>query len=362
MGHEPDGVAIVYCEKAFLTTTGKTAHGLVRGTRRYQVAALIDSRYSGKEPGTLLDGKDRGITIVSDVRSGVSACEQRGIRPTHFVIGIATDGGKLDADGYAAVRAALDAGLNVDSGLHVFLSEDPELTKLASARGVKIRDVRKPPPKEDLHFFTGKIKEVTAFKVAMLGTDSAVGKRTTATLLTAALNERGVKTEMIGTGQTSWLQGARYGFVLDSVVNDFVAGEIEHAVWQAWHHEHPEVIILEGQGSLMNPAFPGGFELIAAGRPDVILVQHAPARKTYDGFPDAPMDPLPVQIQVLEMIAKKPVVAVTLNHEHIAPAEVDEACAALRRESGRPTWDVLTHGAGPLATLIQQLAQQRQRR
>ncbi len=98
----------------------------------------------------------------------------------------------------------------------------------------KLRDIRRPPDRKDLHFFSGKIEKVDSLKVALLGTDSAVGKRTTAWILVKALNDLGIKTELIGTGQTAWMQGAQYGIILDSLVNDFVSGEIEHAVWHAW--------------------------------------------------------------------------------------------------------------------------------
>ena len=105
-------------------------------------------------------------------------------------------------------------------------------------------------------------------KIAILGTDSAIGKRTTAWMIVQALKIRISKAEMIGTGQTAWMQGAKYSIVLDSIVNDFVSGEIEHAIWAAWKDENPDVIVIEGQGSLMNPAYPGGLEILAAGRPD----------------------------------------------------------------------------------------------
>src|SRR5262249_51865479 len=148
---------------------------------------------------------------------------------THFVIGLAPDGGRMPHAARKVVAAAVDAGLHVDSGLHDFLSDDPEIAALAAARGVKIRDVRKPPERDRLHFFSGKIAEVTSLKLAILGTDSAIGKRTTAWLLVDALNKAGWSAEMIGTGQTAWMQGARYSLILDSLINDFVSGEIEHA-------------------------------------------------------------------------------------------------------------------------------------
>ncbi len=146
--------------------------------------------------------------------------------------------------------------LNVDSGLHDFLSEDTEIAALAAANGVLLRDVRKTPPRSQMHFFSGKINEVDSLKVALLGTDSAVGKRTTAWLLVDALEAAGISAELVGTGQTAWMQGARHSIILDSLINDFVAGEIEHAVCSAWRERRPRVIVIEGQGSLMNPAYP----------------------------------------------------------------------------------------------------------
>jgi uncharacterized NAD-dependent epimerase/dehydratase family protein len=137
------------------------------------------------------------------------------------------------------------------------------------------------------------------------------------------------------------MQGARYGIILDSLVNDFVAGEIEHAVWSAWNEARPDVIVIEGQGSLMNPAYPGGFEILAAGRPDAVVLQHAPARREYDGFPGYPIHPIDVQVRAIELLSGKPVVAITVNHEGLAPGEVRPACEALRRATGLPACDPL---------------------
>ena len=106
---------------------------------------------------------------------------------------------------------------------------------------------------------------------------------------------------MVGTGQTGWMQGAKYSIILDSIINDFVSGEIENAVHEAWINEKPEVIVIEGQGSLMNPAYPGGFEILAAGRPDIVVIQHAPARKEYNGFSGYRLHPLDDQIKAIEL-------------------------------------------------------------
>ncbi len=349
----PEGNAIVYCEGNFGTTNGKTAHGLVRFTNRYRVVAVIDSRRAGNDAAALLDGTAKGIPVVDGLRSALEVAEAAGICATHFVVGLAPDGGRLRPADWSALREAAGAGLHIDSGLHDFVSDNPEIASIAGRNGSTIRDIRKTPPRDFLHFFSGKIEQVDSLKVAMLGTDSAIGKRTSSWILVRALEASGCSAEMVGTGQTAWMQGARYGIIMDSLVNDFVSGEIEHAVWSAWDERHPQVIVIEGQGSLMNPAYPGGFEILAAGRPDAVVLQHAPARKEYDGFPGYPLHPLADQIRAVEFLSGRPVVAVTINHEGLSPEEIESAVKEIEDETGLPACDPLVHGAGKLVRVLE---------
>jgi len=350
----PEGNAIIYCEGAFGTPNGKTAHGLVRRTRRYQVLSVVDSRSAGGDAGELLDGRANGIPVLPDVASAVAQADRGEHRATHLVMGLAPDGGRLPPECRRDVFAAIALGLHVDSGLHDYLSEDPELAAAALRHGVTIRDVRKPPPVRELHFFTSKIEQVTSLKVAVLGTDSAVGKRTTAWLLVDALKQAGFSAELVGTGQTAWMQGVRYGLILDAMINDFVSGEIEHAVWSAWHNARPDVIVIEGQGSLMNPAYPGGYEILAAARPDAIVLQHAPARRDYDGFPGYPIQRIERQIEAIEIVSGKRVVAITLNHENLRPEQIEEAKRDLGERTGLPVCDPLTEGLGAVVKTLGQ--------
>jgi uncharacterized NAD-dependent epimerase/dehydratase family protein len=348
----PDGAAIVWCQGAFNTPNGKTAHGLVRRTARYRVLSVIDAAHAGRDAAEVLDGTARGIPVHATLAQAVAAARAAGTPATHFVVGLAPDGGRLPPEGRADVVAAIRSGLAVDCGLHDYLNADPELAALAREHGVTLRDVRRPPPKSELHFFSGKIEQVTALKIAVLGTDSAVGKRTTAWVLVDALEAAGFPARLVGTGQTAWMQGVKHGMILDTCVNDFLAGEIEHAVWSAWNDGHPRAIVIEGQGSLMNPAYPGGYELLAAGRPACVVMQHAPTRKEYDGFPGYAMHPLEKQIAAIEMISSAKVVAVTLNHEGLAPADVPAACADITRRTGLPCCDALLHGVGPVVDAL----------
>jgi len=349
----PEGNAIVYCQGAYNTPNGKTAHGLVRFTRRYRVLSVVDARYAGQDAGRVIDGKPKGIPVYAAIKEAVEAARAASQAATYFVVGLAPDGGRLSPAARADVKEAIRSGLNVDCGLHDYLSEDPEMAALAAEHHVHIRDVRKPPLPGQLHFFSGKIEQVASLKVAILGTDSAVGKRTTAWILLEAIRQRGHSAELVGTGQTAWMQGVRYGIILDSLINDFLTGEIEHAVWTAWDQAHPDVILIEGQGGLLNPAYPGGYEILAAGRPDVIVLQHAPARKEYDGFPGYPIQPLAHQIKALEIISGKPVAAVTVNHENLSPDHIPVACAEITRRTGLPAFDILVDGAAGLARVLE---------
>jgi uncharacterized NAD-dependent epimerase/dehydratase family protein len=348
----PESRAVIYCEGAFAGSNGKTAHGLVRRSLRYQVLSVVDSRSAGADAGMLLDGRPAGIPILSDIGEAVWAARLAGAPATHLVMGLAPDGGRIPPEARQEVRRALEMGLNVDSGLHDLLGDDPELTALAAERGLVIRDIRRTPPREELHPFTGLIERVDALRVAILGTDSAIGKRTTAWELVDGLDRAGHRAVMVGTGQTAWLQGAEYGVIMDALINDFVSGEIEYAVWRAWKETDAEVIVIEGQGSLMNPAYPGGFEILAAGRPHAVILQHAPARREYDGFPGYPLHSLERQIRAIECVSECPVAAVTINHEGMSEEEIPAACREISRATGLPAADPLRGGMEEIVALL----------
>jgi uncharacterized NAD-dependent epimerase/dehydratase family protein len=148
------------------------------------------------------------------------------------------------------------------------------------------------------------------------------------------------------------MQGARYGIILDSLVNDFLSGEIEHAVWSAWKETDAEVLVIEGQGSLLNPAYPGGFEILAAARPDLIILQHAPARKDYDGFPGYQIHTLKKQIEAIEIISDKPVIAITINHENLTESEVLAEIMKIENALHLPAFDILLDNADALCQSI----------
>src|SRR5690606_731657 len=173
---------------------------------------------------------------------------------------------------------------------------------LAKEKGLEIIDVRRPRKVKDLHFWTGRIAEVRCPKIAILGTDCALGKRTTTKILTDLMKSEGYSAEMIYTGQTGWMQGASYGFIFDSTLNDFVSGELEHAVVSCYQEKKPDIIFIEGQSALCNPSGPAGAEWIVSAAADGVILQHDPTRKKYKGYESYPALIPPLK-DVIAMIA-----------------------------------------------------------
>ena len=344
-----DGRAVVYCEGSFGNDYGKTAHGLVRHTERYEVVAVIDSTLAGQDAGDVIDGRSNGIPVVASL-ADVDADDVG-----YFVIGMATDGGTLPPHARSAVLDAIRQGLNVDCGLHEFLSDDDELAGAAASAGVTIRDVRKPRPRSQLHFFSGDILDVRATRIAVLGTDCALGKRTTATLLVQGLRDAGVTAELVGTGQTSWLQGVRYGFLLDSTVNDFVGGELEHAIVSADRDASPDIIVIEGQACLTHPAGSGGAEILSSGLPHGVILQHAPGRKTYSGYDDFPIAPPEQHIAAMESLFGTRVIGVGINPEGLSGDQVPAVIADHEHRLGIPCCNPLHDGVAKLVAAVRAL-------
>src|SRR6185295_7919081 len=217
------------------------------------------------------------------------------------------------------------------NGLHELVGDDPRIAAAAARTGARIVDVRRPRPRSELHFWTGAIGGVRAPRIAVLGTDCALGKRTTARMLVEACRAEGLKAEMIYTGQTGWMQGARYGFVLDSVINDFVSGGLEHAVFACDREESPDVIVIEGQSSLRNPSGPCGAEMLASGQSRGVILQHAPGRACFRGREGWPIPSIADEIQLVRLYGAE-VLALTLNGERLSAGALREAQLALAAE------------------------------
>jgi uncharacterized NAD-dependent epimerase/dehydratase family protein len=261
--------------------------------------------------------------------------------------------GMLSPGERVLVLEAIRRGMNIVNGLHEFLNDDPEFVAMSAAHGVKILDVRKPRAKKDLRMFSGRIAEVTCPRIAVLGTDCAIGKRTTSTILASALREHGLKTVMVGTGQTGLIQGARYGLCLDAIPSQFCAGELEATIIEAFEAEQPDVIIVEGQGSLSHPAYSTSSFILRGSCPDGVVLQHAPGRAHRCDFPQMPMPNPATEINLIQTFSDTKVIGLTINHEEMTSAEVDIAITRYEGELGIPVTDALTRSPKRLLEMVQ---------
>lgn len=347
--NQRSATAIVYCEGNFAGIDGKTANGLVRHSEKYEILSIIDSEKAGQDAGSVLDDKPNGIPIVRDLSHALQQTEKL---PDYFIFGIAPATGMLSQVERKLVLKAIGLGMNIVNGLHEFLNDDPEFAAASFKSNVVIRDVRKPRPKKDLRVFSGRISEVTCPRIAVLGTDCAIGKRTTATVITRALVELGIKAVMIGTGQTGLIQGARHGLALDAVPSQFCAGELEATIVEAFEEENPDVILIEGQGSLSHPAYSTSSFIIRGSCPDAVILQHAPKRQYRCDFDQMKMPTPASEIDLIETFAATKVIGLTLNHELMSEIEIAAAIDQYEHELGIPVTDALTRSPERLVEMV----------
>ena len=325
----------------------------MRDSSRYRILAVIDFASAGQDAGAVLDGTPRGIPIYASIADFL----QESPEPAqHCLVGTAGKGGRVPPGMLEVVKEAMRSGMNIVSGLHEFMGDMPELQALAEAQQVTITDIRRPKPKDQLAFWTGNIRQVHALKLAVLGIDCGIGKRTTARLLLHALRAANVSAEMIYTGQTGWMQGNRYGFIFDSTYNDFISGELEAAMLRCYREAQPDVILLEGQSSLRNPSGPGGAEFLLSGQARHVVLQCAPGRIHYSGFEEEGWE-LPSVSSEVELIRAygSEVIALTLNTERLSLSEARRHQQQLQQELGLPVLLPIEEGLGALVELIQGL-------
>jgi len=341
--------AIVYCENKFGTMDGKTANGLVRSSRKFEIVGVIDSTKAGMDSGEFLLGEKNGIPIFENLDY---ALENLANVPNQFIYGIAPSEAFLKTDERNLLFKAMANGMNIVNPLHEFFTDDEEFCKHAKQCNVTIHDVRKPAQKKDMHLFSGRILNISTPIVAVLGTDSAIGKRTTSVLLEDALLERGLKVAFIATGQTGLIQGAKYGVAIDAIPSQFMTGEIENQIMKAYENDNPDIIIVDGQGALSHPAYINSYGIIRGSRPGAVIVQHAPKRENLGDFSYMKMPTIQSEIELIENFSKSKVIAVTINHENMNDAELVKTISEYEADLKLPTTDALKFGCDKLIASI----------
>jgi len=308
---EPTGTALLYSGGMLTDLHGKTSHGLLRYSKRFQILGVVDHKHAGQMSNEIVSNCQDDVPIFSDINRAI---EELGTKPDFLVIGLSFHGGQLPESHRGNVQQALKAGIHVVSGLHQLLGEDHDFAKTAKESGSIIYDIRRPKETTDLSFWSGQIMNLETPRIAVLGTDCALGKRTTCQFLLQGCVESNIKAEIIYTGQTGFLQGFKHGFLFDATLNDFVTGELEKAIMECDAISQPELMLIEGQSSLRNPSGPCGSELLLAGDVTGVILVHAIDRDYFEGFEEFKL-PIPSIEEEIELIASygKKTIAVSIN-------------------------------------------------
>jgi uncharacterized NAD-dependent epimerase/dehydratase family protein len=313
---------------------GKTARGVMRYAPE-KVVALLDSERAG------------------ETEQGFPIDDALAYEPTTALVGVATAGGRFPPAFRDQIKEAIERGLDIENGLHEFLTADDEFVELARANNVELRDLRKPPP--DLNVPTGANLEVPATIALTVGTDCAIGKMTVALELDREAKRRGVKSQFVPTGQTG-IAIAGWGISVDAVVADFIAGAAERLVVEG-HERGGELLIVEGQGSLLHPQYSGvTLGLYHGSAPQLLVLCHLAGQQYVNDDARYPIPPLSDVVELHERMAllSRPakVVCIALNTRALDEDAARAAVDAAQRETGLPAGDPVRFGAGPLVDAL----------
>jgi uncharacterized NAD-dependent epimerase/dehydratase family protein len=335
----------ILAEGAFNWHSGKTATGVIRYSQD-TIVAVIDSQTAGQDVAHALhEPLGEGIPVVTDIHAALA------YQPDTLLIGVANRGGYLPDAWRGQILTAIDAGLNVVSGLHLFLSDDEELSAAAAHHNVTIWDVRHPPTETRVSDFTPH--RAGSHTILLVGSDCATGKMTAALELDREARKHGLDSTFLATGQTG-IMIANNGLPVDRLVSDFTAGLVEKMVLDATN-EH-EWVFVEGQGALNHPGYsPVTLGLIHGSVPDAMIFSHRAGATTIEGYEQCLLPTLNRMIAMNEEAISwiRPdrscrVLGLALVTSGLNDDEARNALKLAENETGLPVTDVVRFGAAPL--------------
>jgi uncharacterized NAD-dependent epimerase/dehydratase family protein len=317
---------------------GKTARGVL-GYGERPVVALLDSTRAGDTQS--------GVPVVASVNDALC------FNPTTALVGVATQGGRFPPAWRELLRSAISKGLHVENGLHEFLADDEELVGLADRHGVELRDLRQPPA--DLNVPTGANMELPVKTVLTVGSDCAIGKMTVSLELDRAARARGLASRFVPTGQTG-IAIAGWGISVDAVISDFIAGATERLLVEG-HERGGELLMVEGQGALLHPAYSGvTLGLVHGSAPHAFVLCHLAGQTEIEGYPGHSLRSLPELIDLHQQISlparKATVAAIALNTRELGDEEARAAVATTADETGLVTDDPVRFGPDRLLDAV----------
>jgi uncharacterized NAD-dependent epimerase/dehydratase family protein len=333
---------VILAEGQFGETASKTAIGVIRYARD-TVVAILDSTRAGRNVSEWL-GPTYDIPIVATLDETLSKA------PTALLLGTAPVGGKIPPAWRATILRAIEAGLDVISGLHEFISDDVDFASAAATHGVELIDHRKPPERHEVS--SGRPHKPGKQVVLTVGSDCAIGKMTVSVELRKAAIQAGIDAVMVPTGQTGiMIEG--WGVAVDRVISDFVAGTVEWLTAQA--EEMADFVIVEGQGSIDHPSYSGvTLGLLHGSQPHAMVMVHEPGRILHHGWedradqPNAHLKSMADLIAVYEtlagLVAPAKVMGIALNTSAMSESDARKEIARVQAETGIVTDDVVRFG------------------
>ncbi|HEY9618072.1 MAG TPA: DUF1611 domain-containing protein [Microcoleaceae cyanobacterium] len=327
---------------------GKTGLALLRFSGA-PIVAVIDRQCAG-ESLTELTGVAKSAPIVATVAEALA------YQPDVLAIGIAPSGGALPDEWRQEIKQAVAQGLSIANGLHTQLATDPELNQLLKPPDQWIWDIRREPP--GLTVGSAAARSLSCLRVLTVGTDMGVGKMSTSLALHQASLERGLRSKFLATGQAG-LMIAGDGIPLDAIRVDFASGAVEQMVMQFGHEN--DILHIEGQGSLGNPASTATLPLLRGSQPTHLILVHRAGQTQIHKLPEIPIPPLRDVVQLYETVARAggafaptKVAAIALNTWHLTDADAQQVIAQVQMETGLPCTDPIRFGAATLLDAIVQ--------
>jgi uncharacterized NAD-dependent epimerase/dehydratase family protein len=321
---------------------GKTGLAFIRYCSD-SVVAIIDQQCAGASFQEL-------TSIACEAPIVTSIAEALPYQPTVLLIGIAPSGGILPDAWFAEIQHAVDAGVSIVNGLHTAL-----LPKLNDQLRSKqwIWDIRQEPA--GLKVGSGAARSLSCLRVLTVGTDMSVGKMSTSLELDRAAQQRGLRSKFLGTGQAG-IMIAGDGIPLDAVRVDFASGAVEQLVMR---HADQDILQIEGQGSVFNPASTATLPLIRGTQPTHLILVHRAGQRQIRNFSHVPIPPLRTVVQVYESLANAggsfapcKVSAIALNTAHLDNDEAWRAIAFVQQETNLPCTDPIRFGAEVLLDAV----------
>ena len=329
---------------------GKTGLALLRYSEN-PIAVVVDETCTGGKSIRELTGIERDVPVVATMDEALT------YKPDVLAIGLAPSGGRLPEPWINDVRVAIAAGLNIMNGLHTYFNKDRSLTRYLDRDQYPnqwIWDMRQEPT--GLSVGSGKARRLDCRRVLAVGTDMAVGKMSTCIELNRATQARGLRSQLIATGQTALMLGAP-GIALDAVRVDFAAGAVEQTVLA--HGNLNDVLYVEGQGSLLNPASTATLPLLRGSQPTHLVLVHKINLKRIQHFPDFIIPPIQEVINLYENVANAggtfpapKIVGIALNTFGVNEDEARSTISRLTEISGLPCTDVVRFSPIPILDVI----------